>query len=138
SQFEYHQRKICVVKISTDEGIIGWGEGYGPGSLVKAGIEHISSFVMGKDPLQHENIWEEIYRNIYDYGRKGIFLSALSAIDIALWDIKGKILHQPVSVLLGGRKRERVKVYATGLYFTHGGNMPEKLAAEALQYKDQG
>ncbi len=138
SQFEYSQRKICIVKIVTDEGITGWGEGYGPGLVVKAGIEHISSYLMGKDPLHHENIWQEVYRHIHDYGRKGIFISALSAVDIALWDIKGKILQQPVSTLLGGRKREQVKVYATGLYFTKHKNMVERLTEEALFYKDQG
>src|SRR5690349_14393484 len=94
SQFQYTQRKICIVKVTTDTGVIGWGEGYGPGSVVKAAIEYISGLVVGKDPLHHENIWQDVYRHIYDYSRKGIFLSALSAIDIALWDIKGKLLKQ--------------------------------------------
>lgn len=138
SQFEYQQREICIVKITTDDGLIGWGEGYGPGLMVKAGIEQITPYLLNKDPLHHENIWQEIYRHIYDYSRKGIFLSALSAVDIALWDLKGKILQQPVSTLLGGRKREKVKVYATGLYFTHQGNMADKLAKEAARYKADG
>lgn len=138
SQFEYNQRKICIVKVTTDEGIFGWGEGYGPGLVVKAGIQQIIPLLLGKDPLYHENIWQEVYRHIYDYSRKGILTSALSAIDIALWDIKGKILKQPISTLLGGRKREKVKVYATGLYFSHDDNMVDKLAAEAIMYKEQG
>jgi len=138
SQFEYHQRKVCIVKITTNEGIIGWGEGYGPGHVVKAGIEQITPYILGKNPLHHENILQEIYRHIYDYSRKGIFISAVSAIDIALWDIKGKILQQPVSTLLGGRKRDKVKVYATGLYFTHHENLTELLKEEARSYKEQG
>lgn len=138
SQFEYGERKICIVKITTDSGIVGWGEGYGPGLLVKAGIEQLSNLVIGKNPLFHENIWQDIYRMSYDYARKGIFLSALSAIDIALWDLKGKLLGQPVSTLLGGRKREVVQVYATGLYFTHGANLKERLVEEAIMYQSQG
>jgi D-galactarolactone cycloisomerase len=138
SQFEYSERKICIVKISLNNGMIGWGEGYGPGLLVKAGIEQLSPVVLGKNPLHSENIWQDMYRMSYDYARKGIYISAISAIDIALWDIKGKLLQQPVSTLLGGRKRESVKLYATGLYFTKGDNMPEKLAEEAIGYKKLG
>jgi len=138
SQFEYSERKICIVKITLEDGIIGWGEGYGPGLLVKAGIEQLAPLLIGRDALQHENLWQDMYRMAYDYARKGIFLSALSAIDIALWDIKGKLLNQPVSILLGGRKREKIKMYATGMYFTNGGDMPQKLASEALSYKKRG
>ena len=138
SQFEYSERRICLVKIILSNGITGWGEGYGPGSLVKAGIEKFAPLLIGENPLHHENLWQKMYRISYDYARKGIALSALSAIDIALWDIKGKILHQPVSTLLGGRKREQLKVYATGLYFTHGNNLKETLVKEALKYKAMG
>lgn len=138
SQFEYTERKICIVKVTTADGTVGWGEGYGPATLVKAGIEFLSPLAIGRDALHHENIWYDMFRHSYDYARKGIFLSALSAIDIALWDIKGKILGQPVSTLLGGRKREKVKLYATGLYFTNGGNMAKKLVDEALKYKAKG
>jgi len=138
SQFEYKERKICVVKITLSNGLTGWGEGYGPGLLVKAGIEQLRSLVVGRDPLHIENIWQDMFRMAYDYSRKGVYISSISAIDIALWDIKGKILQQPVSVLLGGRKRESIKVYATGLYFTHGGNQLEKLQEEAIMYKNQG
>jgi D-galactarolactone cycloisomerase len=67
-----------------------------------------------------------------------VLLAALSAIDIALWDLRGKILQQPVSVLLGGRRRERVKVYATGLYFVKGADLESLLTAEAQGYVDQG
>lgn len=138
SQFEYKERKICVVKITTKDGLVGWGEGYGPGEVVKAGIEHLSEFVVGNSVLAHESIWRDMYRMTNDYARKGIFISAISAIDIALWDLKGKIFQQPISVLLGGKKRERIQVYATGLYFTNGGNMVEKLVNEAKIYLEKG
>jgi D-galactarolactone cycloisomerase len=138
SQFEYTERRICLVRITLSNGLIGWGEGYGPGSLVKAGIEKFAPFLIGKNPLHHENLWQEMYRLSYDYARKGIVLSALSGIDIALWDIKGKILHQPISTLLGGRKREQIKMYATGLYFSHCKNQAEALVEEVLKYKAMG
>lgn len=138
SQFEYSVRKICIVKITLDNGISGWGEGYGPGLVVKAGIEQLIPVIIGRDPLQIENIWQDMHRMIYDYARKGILLSSISAIDIALWDIKGKILNQPICTLLGGRKREMINTYATGLYFTNGGDQVEKLKREALKYKAMG
>lgn len=138
SQFEYKERKICIVRIVTEDGYEGWGEGYGPGGLVKAGIEYLAQAVLNKEALNHEQIWMQMYRISYDYARKGVLLSALSAIDIALWDLKGKILNQPVSTLLGGRIREKVRVYASGLYFTHGNNQVDKLAEEAAALKEAG
>jgi D-galactarolactone cycloisomerase len=138
SQFEYCERKICIVRIVTEDGYEGWGEGYGPGGLVKAGIEYLSKVVLNKEALNHEQIWMDMYRVAYDYARKGVLLSALSAIDIALWDLKGKILNLPVSTLLGGRIREKVSVYASGLYFTHGNGQVNKLVKEARSLKEEG
>ena len=138
SQFQYDERTICLVKITTDDGIHGWGEGYGPAHIIKSSVEFFSSLLVGKDPLQHENLWQALYLRSMDHARRGIMLSALSAIDIALWDLKGKLLNQPVSVLLGGRKRNQVKAYATGMYFSAGKNLAERLAEEALSYKEQG
>jgi D-galactarolactone cycloisomerase len=138
SQWEYNTRTICIVKITTDEGLYGWGEGYGPAHIVKAGINFFAPFVLGSNILDTENIWQKMYLRSLDYARKGILLSALSAIDVALWDIKGKYLNLPVSTLLGGRKREKILPYATGLYFTDGENLTKKLVAEALDYKKQG
>ena len=141
SQFEYASRLICVVKITTDSGITGWGEGYGPAEVIRSAIKFFAPLVIGRDPLHGEIIWHDMHRRALDYARKGVMLSALSAIDIALWDIRGKALGQSVSTLLGGRFREKVEVYATGLYFTQAharGNMQAKLAEEALLYKSQG
>ena len=139
SQFEYASRLICVVKVATDEGIVGWGEGYGPAEVIRSAIDFFTPMVIGRDPLQGEVLWNDMYRRALDYARKGVMLSAISAIDIALWDIRGKALGQSVSTLLGGRFREKTEVYATGLYFTHtSGNMQAKLADEALLYKSQG
>src|SRR5690606_19354605 len=102
------------------------------------GIEYLAPFVIGENALGNELVWNKLYRQVYDYSRKGIFLSALSAIDIALWDLKGKILNEPVSILLGGRNRDLVQVYATGLYFSGEGDMTGLLVQEALSYKEVG
>lgn len=138
SQWRYDNRTICLVKITTNDGLYGWGEGYGPAEIVKAGIEFFTPNIVDKDPLQQENLWQVMYLSCLDHARRGILLSALSAIDVALWDLKGKILRQPISVLLGGRKRENVKAYATGLYFSDGPNLSQRLADEALSYKQNG
>ena len=138
SQWQYDTRTICLVKITCDDGTFGWGEGYGPAGVIKAGIEFFRELLIGRNPLDTESLWQIMYLHSLDYARRGILLSALSAIDVALWDLKGKILSQPVSVLLGGRRRQSVRTYASGMYFTETESLSEKLAQEALGYKKQG
>ncbi|GGZ40101.1 D-galactarolactone cycloisomerase [Echinicola pacifica] len=138
SQWQYDTRKICIVKITLDDGTYGWGEGYGPAHVLKAGIDFFKPFLLGKSALEHEILWEEMYRRSMDYARSGILQAAISAIDVALWDLKGKLLNQPVSVLLGGVKNPIIEPYATGLYFTRVDNLSQTLAEEALMYKSQG
>jgi D-galactarolactone cycloisomerase len=138
SQWEQHERATCVVKVTTDEGVYGWGEGYGPAEVVQAGVRWFTPHVIGQNPLHSATIWQTLYRRSLDYARRGVLLAALSAIDIALWDIKGKLLGQPVAVLLGGPRREAVPVYATGMYFQHGVDLPALLAEEAAGYAAQG
>lgn len=138
SQWQYDTRKICLVKITLEDGTYGWGEGYGPADVIKAGIEYFAPFIIGKPALEHETIWQEMYLRSLDFGRSGIFQAAVSAIDVALWDLKGKILNQPVSVLLGGVKNPEIHPYATGLYFERVENLEKKLVDEALLYKSQG
>jgi D-galactarolactone cycloisomerase len=138
SQWDYNKRSICLVRITTKDGQYGWGEGYGPSRVIRAGIEFFTPYLLGKDPLQEEVIWQTLYRRSLDYARRGVLTASLSAIDVALWDLKGKLLKQPVSVLLGGRKREKVSVYATGMYFTETPDLPKALAKEAKMYAQQG
>lgn len=138
SQWQYDTRKICLVKITLEDGTYGWGEGYGPAGVVKAGIEFFRPFLIGKSALEHETIWQEMYLRSLDYGRSGIFQAAVSAIDVALWDIKGKVLNQPVSVLLGGVKNPIIHPYATGLYFERVKDLERKLVEEAIMYHEQG
>ncbi len=113
-----------VIRISTDEGITGIGEVdsapeavraivHAPGSHAIAGS--LRELLLGEDPTQVERLWDKLYRGLIYVGRRGIALHALSGIDIALWDIKGKAEGKPVSELLGGRRRDRVRAYASML-----------------------
>ena len=136
SQWEYTERRICIVKVTSDTGHTGWGEGYGPAGLIKAGIEFLTPFIIGQDPLATETIWSIMYRRTVDFARRGIMVSALSAIDVALWDLKGKIMEQPVHLLLGGKKRDVVVPYATGMYFTDCDDLGQALSSEAKEAID--
>lgn len=101
-----------LVKVTTDEGIVGWGEGL-PDNFrsVAAFIEECRRFVIGQNPFQIEHLWQELFRGFF---WKGGFIhcSAISAIEMALWDIKGKALGVPVYELLGGKVRNRIRLYA--------------------------
>jgi len=138
SQWAYSERRICIVKISTDEGVSGWGEGYGPADMIKEGINLVSPLLLGENPLENETLWFKMYRKTLDFARRGVLAASISAVDVALWDVKGKILNQPVSVLMGGQHRKRVIPYATGLYFSESDDLIGKLVAEAKTYVDQG
>ena len=138
SQWAYARRTICLVKIVAEDGTYGWGEGYGPARVVKAGIDLLKPLVIGCDPLATSAIWQTLYLKTLDYARSGVLTASISAIDVALWDLKGKLLGQPVHILLGGKRRDTVRVYATGMYFTDGGDLAAKLAREAEGYATQG
>ena len=115
----YKTRSTCLVEIETADGIVGWGECYGPSAVAKAFIEtQFGPRVTGRDPFDVEVIWEDLYNRIKDYGNKGMSIAAISGIDIALWDIIGKTAGKPVHKFMGGAFRTEVDCYATGLYFT--------------------
>ena len=107
-------RNLCLVKVETDEGIYGWGEsGVSSRELAVVGaIKHFREFLIGKDPTRIGAIWQEMYRGQYFEGGR-ILTAAISAIDIALWDIAGKALDVPVHRLLGGKQRETVPCFIT-------------------------
>ena len=138
SQWEYSNRKICIVKIICDNGIVGWGEAYGPATVVKESVNYIKQNIIGMNPLDSDVIWSTLFRRVHDYGRSGVFVSAISAIDIALWDIKGKYHKLPVSTLLGGSYREKIRPYATGLYFSDSETLTDDLCNEAMEYVNEG
>ncbi|MBC3759216.1 mandelate racemase/muconate lactonizing enzyme family protein [Hyunsoonleella sp. SJ7] len=138
SQWEYSERCICIVKVTAKDGTYGWGEGYGPASVLEAGIKLLEPFVIGENALENEVIWNKMYRKTLDFARRGILVASMSAIDIAIWDLKGKLLSLPVSTLLGGAHRDRVRPYATGLYFTDHKNPSKTFKEEAELYISQG
>lgn len=138
SQWGYDRRAVCLVRVTASDGRHGWGEGYGPADVVRAGVEFFGPLLIGGDPLRTGALWQVMHARGADFARRGALLAALSALDVALWDLKGKILGMPVHVLLGGKRRDTASVYATGLYFDDEPDLTARLAAEAIGYVEQG
>lgn len=139
-----------VVRINTDEGIVGYGEvglAYGKGASGGFGlVQELAELIIGMDPMCNEAIWEKMMRKTFwGQGGGGIFSAAMSGIDIALWDIKGKAVGQPIYQLLGGKTRDKIRAYASQLQFGWGTGKdksmlvtPEEYAAAALQAVEDG
>ena len=141
SQWWYDARELCLVEVTTDEGITGWGEGYGPARVIRAAVEHFfAPLLIGRDVEDPPAVWRALYERSSDYGRKGIMLSAISALDIALWDIKAKAAGEPVWRLLSDSDDVpgRIPAYATGMYFVKRDDLPAILAEEAAGYVEEG
>lgn len=129
--------RATIVRVATDEGVVGWGEcmtRFAPAALKKI-IEEVTPIVLGTDPLQPEYSWEIMYAAMMNRGHnRGFFIEALSGIDIALWDIRAKVLKQPLYMFLGGRQRDLIPSYASSL------RMREKSVVldTARQFLDMG
>ncbi|MEQ8286969.1 L-rhamnonate dehydratase [Thalassospira sp.] len=131
--FRFHEWLICEVE--TDDGIVGIGNAALAPTITKQIIDtYLAPLVIGEDPFDNEYLWQKMYRRTHAWGRKGVGMVAISAIDIALWDIMGKALGKPVFKLLGGRTKEQIPVYASKLY----GQSIDALAQEAQSYVDEG
>ena len=135
SQGWVSSRGATLVEVQTDEGVTGWGEalcqGLQPPQIAAAAIQHaLKDLVVGEDPLQPEVLWHRMYHHTRDYGQKGAVVGAISGIDIALWDIAGKVRKEPVARLLGGMFRTRVQAYATGFYRIKGHGEAPRLTRE--------
>lgn len=128
-----------LFKIETDSGIHGWGEATNwPGSpLIEAACKHVGDFIIGQDARRLDYLWTKVYRDMNWLGQAGPLLSAISAMDIALWDIKGKAAGMPVYDLLGGLYRKKVQLYAN-YWFTGGGHSPEDYARQAKETVAKG
>lgn len=124
----------CFLKVETDEGIVGWGEPVveGRAHTVAAAVAELADYVVGKDPRQVEDHWTVLYRGGF-YRGGSVHMSALAGIDQALWDIKGKALGVPVYELLGGKVRDRIRVYSW-----IGGDRPGETAAQARERAARG
>ncbi|MCF8018948.1 MAG: mandelate racemase/muconate lactonizing enzyme family protein [Vallitaleaceae bacterium] len=139
SQAWYNTRTIMILKITTDTGIVGWGESFGPAFVNQVIVDkYYTPYLIGQDPLDIEVIWEGLYNILRDHCTRGNAIEAMSSVDIALWDIKGKFFNQPIYKLLGGSPRKGIRPYATGLYRNVLPTDHEGLIKEALRYKDDG
>ena len=122
-----------IVRVNTDEGISGFGEvGLAYGKGFRAGLGMVQDFaeaIIGMDPMQNEAVWETIFRNTFwGMGNGTVVSGAMSGIDIALWDIKGKALNVPCYQLMGGKTNDNLRVYASQLQFNWG----EKITKQKL------
>lgn len=124
-----------IVEIFTDQGLVGIGNAALAPFVTKQLIDqYLAPLLIGQDPWDSEFLWQHMYRKTMAFGRKGVALVAISALDIAMWDLMGKAAKQPVFRLLGGRTKAKIPVYASRLY-----SIPlDELAQEAAAYKAQG
>jgi L-alanine-DL-glutamate epimerase-like enolase superfamily enzyme len=124
-----------IVEIFTDQGLVGIGNAALAPLVTKQLIDqYLAPLLIGQDPWNSEFLWQHMYRKTMAFGRKGVALVAISALDIAIWDLMGKSAKQPVFRLLGGRTKAKIPVYASRLY-----SIPlDKLAVEATRYKAEG
>jgi len=136
-----------LVRVSTDAGITGYSDIETSAPVAKAAVEApswsepgmecfdgLASLVVGENPLEPERLWYKMYRGSIYYGRRGVAIQAISAIDIALWDIMGKFYNQPVCILLGARWRDQVRAYASTLFRP----TPAAMQEATQRYLDQG
>lgn len=132
-----------LVRVHTDEGIVGVGEvDSSPGvakAIIEAPLSHkiscgLRELVVGEDPFEIERLWDKMYQGSIFFGRQGAVLQAISGIDMALWDIVGKATGQPVYKLLGGAYRKRFRAYASSLF----GDTPEETYDRAQRYAEEG
>lgn len=133
ASFRFHG--WLIVEVFTDAGHVGIGNAALSPRLTKQAIDvYLKPLLIGRDPFDVEFLWQLMYRQTMAFGRKGVGMVAISAVDIALWDVLGKATGQPVFRLLGGRTKQRIPVYASRLY-----SQPlDELAAETRRYRDQG
>ena len=133
ASFRFHG--WLIVEVFTDAGHVGIGNAALAPRVAKEIIDvYLKPILLGRDPWDTEAVWQHMYRNTMAFGRKGIGMAAISAVDIALWDALGKATGQPLFRLLGGRTKQKIPVYASRLY-----SQPlDQLAAEADGYQKQG
>ncbi|MCY3775448.1 MAG: mandelate racemase/muconate lactonizing enzyme family protein [Candidatus Aminicenantes bacterium] len=123
-----------IIRIRTDEGLEGIGEADASPEVVKSIIDApfshtiacgLREILIGEDPLDTDRIWSKMYRRTMYYGRRGVVITAMAGVDLALWDLKGKLFNQPVWRLLGGRHHDRIPAYASILFGGDGSETRE-------------
>jgi len=138
SQAWYDRRGALLVEIVGEDGSSGWGEAFGPPLLTAPVVDFYKPLLIGADAFATELHWQNLYNRLRDHGQKGLAIEALSAVDIALWDLKGRHLGLAVHQLMGGPLRSRVQAYATGFYRKRDGDPLSYLIDEARQRADAG
>ncbi len=137
-------RFVSLIRITTDTGIVGWSDietqPHVGRAIVNApsgghvGFESIKTALVGEDPLEHERLWQKMYRFLGYYGRQGAGMQMLSGADIAMWDIAGKALGQPICKLLGASYRDKVQAYASTVFRP----TPDAMKAAVASYLERG
>jgi L-alanine-DL-glutamate epimerase-like enolase superfamily enzyme len=131
------RRGALLVEIETDGGVTGIGEaGLGGGATAAVIERDLKPLLLGEDPLLIEGLWQKMFARTRQYGRRGVVMHAISGIDIALWDLAGKVARLPVYRLLGA-SRDRVEAYASGGFYSEGKDI-DALAGEAEGYRARG
>lgn len=141
SQWYYGERNTLLVEVISDEGVSGWGECYGPAEVYQAAITSFyAPRLIGKNPLSTDKLWHGMWRWSLDFARGGIMMGAMSGLDMALWDLKGKSVGSPVCDLMGGKYRDSIPCYATGMYFKRipEDELLDAIVEEAIGYYEQG
>lgn len=139
SQNRFTHREAMLVRVTADSGLTGWGEAYGPAALSKPVVEeYFAPMLLGRDPRDVEAIWSSLYSVSVDYGQKGSVMAALSACDIALWDLKARAADVPLYRLLGGEQTESVRCYATGFYWPDQIPLEDSFEQEARRHLADG
>jgi len=134
----FRTRTACLVEITCEDGTTGWGECLGPAQPNAAVVAACRPLLLGRDALAIERIWMELYNQFRDQGQKGLAVTALSGIDIALWDLRGKRFEAPVHMLMGGALRREVRAYATGTFRRDAGRRIDYIVEEVLGYVREG
>ena len=120
---------VALVRVRTDDGLEGIGEADASPEVIKAIIDApfshniacgLREILIGENPLETERLWQKMYRRTMYYGRSSVTICAMSAVDMALWDLKGKYFKQPIHRLLGGKQHDRIKAYASILFGRNG------------------
>lgn len=141
SQWHYDTRNALLVEVIDDSGAVGWGECYGPAEVTQSALASFyAPLLLGWDPLKNDAAWQHCWRASLDFAMKGIMMGAISGLDMALFDLKGKLLSVSASELMGGRVRDTVQCYATGMYFRKQTEtqLLKTILTEAAAYVNQG
>jgi D-galactarolactone cycloisomerase len=134
SRGERNRRRFTLVIVETDAGITGIGDAYGDQMLMRPILDRLKTIAIGLDPCDPTELWRRLYERAFIWEPGGSSVCAISAIEVACWDIRGKAERVPVSELMGGAKRSWIEAYASDLHW----DTPQHMAEQAARYVDQG